>query len=210
MGIYNDKSEDRLINYYRNNYLSIFNGLQRKSVLKKVFKVLNKDFYNLYITELIFVLIVINEGKIKRSNYIDYIKMDNTALSSSENFAKFRPFSVISKSKTFLVENNLVLKYLNLQVKKKLFLNLHNNFIRKDKYLRIAEEKERKKIIRFIYNFFIFLIKKIKIYTVLKNIIYYIKYKRICNKIYVENDDILYFSNREKFFLKEVLNHNFQ
>jgi glycosyltransferase domain-containing protein len=210
MGIYNDKSEDRLINYYRNNHLSIFNGLQKKSVLKKVFKVLNRDFYNLYITELIFVLIVINEGKIKRSNYIDYIKMDNTVFSSSENFAKYRLFSVISKSKKFHFENNLVLKYLNLKEKKNLFLNLHNNLIKKDKYFRLIEEEQRRKISRFIYNLFILLIKKIKLYAVFKNIIFFLKYKSICNKIYVKNKDIIYFLKKDKFFLKNVLNHNLQ
>ena len=175
-GITNNKSEDRLINYYRNNHLSLYNGLQRKSVLQKVFRVLNKDFYNLYITELIFVLIIINEGKIKRGDYIDYFKMDNTAFSSSTNFSVFIPYSEISKSKKFSVENNLVLTYLNLKKKKKLFVEIHNKLIKKDENSRLLDEKEKKKIINIIYKLFLLFIKKIKIYNFLKNIFYFIRY----------------------------------
>ena len=71
-------------------------------------------------------------------------------------------------------------------------------------------EKEKKKIINIVYNFILFLIKKIGVYAVLKKIIYFLKYKNISYKIYVKNKDIIHFLNREKLFLKNILNNNLQ
>jgi|694.fasta_scaffold13281_4 glycosyltransferase domain-containing protein len=207
LSIRNKKSEDRLISYYKNNHLSLYNGLNRKSVLLKVFSVLNRDFHDLYITELIFVLLVINEGKIKRNNYVDYVKMDNTLLSSSSNFKKFRPYEKIIKSRKFNYENNLVLKHLDIKNKKSTFLNMHKNFIKKGSFLRIENEKNNKKISTIIYFIFKFLIKKLKIKNLLISICYYIKYKKITNKIYVKDNDITPFLKKQIFFFKNIFAH---
>lgn len=208
LSIRNKKSEDRLISYYKNNHLSLYNGLNRKSVLLKVFSVLNRDFYDLYITELIFVLLVINEGKIKRNNYVDYVKMDNSLSSSSSNFKKFRPYEIIVNSRKFNYENNLVIKHLDLKNKKSIFLNLHRNFIKKSSFLRVMNEKKNNQLSDIFYFIFKFLIKKLKMKDFLVNTFYYIKYKKITNKIYVKNNDIIFFVNKQKKFFKDILAHN--
>jgi glycosyltransferase domain-containing protein len=140
------KSPDlRLINYYKEKHSSLLNGLHRKKSLVRTFKILGtKNFYNLYITELIFCLSVVFNGKIKRKNHVDYIKMDNTHLSSSNNFQLFRPFSKICIHNKFDEENNIIfksLKFSNLKNKKN-FISLHNKFLENDKFLRIKIEKK--------------------------------------------------------------------
>jgi len=71
-------SEIRLIDFFKKKNFSIFNGLQRTKNLSKVFDFLGKrDFYNLYITELIFVLILVYLGKIKKMNFFLKIFITN-------------------------------------------------------------------------------------------------------------------------------------
>ena len=161
----------RLIEYYKKKHLSVYNGLHRKDSLLKTFKILNsKNFFNLFVTELIFCLSVIYNGKIVRMNHIDYIKMDNTNQSSSYNFFLLRPFSLISKSKEFFKENNLILKFINFYNKKnkKKFIFLHNQAVENDRVLRIEEENNNitffKKLRWIIKNIFI----KMKLYYLIK------------------------------------------
>ena len=136
----------RLIEYYKKNHLSVYNGLHRKGSLLKTFKILNsKNYFNLFVTELIFCLSVIYNGKIKRMNHIDYIKMDNTNQSSSYNFFLSRPFSLIIKSKEFSNENNLIFKSIKFfsNKNKQIFSFLHNKAIENDIVLRIEEENNQ-------------------------------------------------------------------
>ena len=96
--------------------------------------------------------------------------MDNTNQSSSYNFFVFRPFSLISKSKEFFKENNLILKFINFYNKKnkKKFIFLHNQAVENDRVLRIEEENNNitffKKLRWIIKNIFI----KMKLYYLIK------------------------------------------
>ena len=165
--------DKRLIKFYTNKHSSLFNGLHRRSSLLKTFKILGtRNFYNLFITELIFCLSVVYNGKIKRKNHIDYIKMDNTIQSSSSNFEKSKSFSKISTSSKFKEENNLILKYIkfsNLKNKEK-FIFLHNKFLKRDKYLRIRDEIIKNSSLRTIKKYIKIILIKFKIYYLLKNI----------------------------------------
>ena len=180
-------SDLRLIEYYKKKHLSLYNGLHRRESLLKTFKILNsKNFFNLFVTELIFCLSVIYNGKVARMNHVDYIKMDNTNLSSSYNFYVLRPFSLISKSKDFSEENNLIFKFLNFYNKKnkKTFNFLHQQAIENDRVFRIKEENKKVSL----FNKFKWIIKnilvKMKLYYLIK--FYYSKlfkseyfYKRV-------------------------------
>ena len=177
-------SEDRLVSYFKSSPISIFNGLNTVKSLKKVFKILGtKDFLNLYITELILVLILINEGKIKREKYIDYIKMDNDQFSSSRNFANFRPFSKIIKSNAFHKENNLIFKYLKFKNKKKLeqFKNNYNLLITKDTSARLKEEVEYNSSKRSIKKLCKYFLIKINVYYLLKYLYLFLQSEKKIN-----------------------------
>jgi glycosyltransferase domain-containing protein len=165
-------SDLRLIQYYKENHLSIYNGLHRKESLLKTFKILNsRNFLNLFISELIFCLSVIYNGKVARLNHIDYIKMDNTHLSASNNFQKLKSFSTISKTKNFKEENNIILKSIKFNNKKlkKIFIFLHNQFLEQDCVLRIEEEVKQKSFFIKLRHIFKYILTKVKIY-------YWIKY----------------------------------
>lgn len=161
----------RLIEYYKKNHLSVYNGLHRRGSLLKTFKILNsKNFFNLFVTELIFCLSVIYNGKVVRMNHVDYIKMDNTKQSSSYNFYLLRPFSLISKSKEFSKENNLIFEFINFFNKnnEKKFGFLHNQAVEKDRISRTEEENNNdtfvKKFRWIIKSIFI----KMKLYYLIK------------------------------------------
>ena len=165
-------SDLRLIQYYEEKHLSFYNGLHRKESLLKTFKILNsRNFLNLFITELIFCLSVIYNGKVARLNHIDYIKMDNTHLSASNNFENLRSFSTISKTKNFKEENNIILKSIKFIDKKlkKIFVFLHNQFLERDCVLRIEEEVKKKSFFIKLRQIFKYTLIKLKIY-------YWIKY----------------------------------
>ena len=167
-----DFSDLRLIQYYKENHLSFYNALHRRDSLLKTFKILNsRNFLNLFITELIFCLSVIYNGKVARLNHIDYIKMDNTQLSSSRNFEKLRSFSIISKTKKFQEENNMIFSSIKFfdQKAQTFFLFLHSQFLKKDTILRIKEERKKG-------NFFNKLRKTIKNILIKFKVYYLIKY----------------------------------
>ena len=163
--------ELRLIEYYKKNHLSVYNGLHRRDSLLKTFKILNsKNFFNLFVTELIFCLSVIYNGKVARMNHIDYIKMDNTNQSSSNNFYVFRPFSLISKSKEFSKENNLIFKSIKFfsNKNKQVFSFLHNEAIENDRVLRIEEENNKNSLFRKFRWLIKYILTKIKFYYIIK------------------------------------------
>ncbi len=167
----------RLIEYYKKKHLSLYNGLHRKDSLLKTFKILSsKNFFNLFITELIFCLSVIYNGKIARINQIDYIKMDNTNLSSSKNFEILRPFSMVSKTKNFKDENNMILKSVKFsnQKFKKEFETLHHNHLEIDKFLRIVEEEKKKNLLDNLRYIIKYVLIKLQIYYLIKY--FYLKF----------------------------------
>lgn len=211
--IENNNKEFRLINYLNKKTLSIFNGLHRTENLRKVFVFLGKrDFYNLYITELIYALILTYLGKIKRCDYIDYIKMDNTALSSSNNFSKSRPFSKIISSAKFSYENNLIFKFIKFKNKKNelFFKNLYYQYLDNDAKIRISEEKIFKSFSRKLRNIFKELLIKMKVFYILKKIyLIFFKSKMINKKIILLNKSIINTSKKNMIFLEFILkNYN--
>ena len=185
----------RLIEYYKKNHLSVYNGLHRRDSLLKTFKILNsKNFFNLFVTELIFCLSVIYNGKIVRMNHIDYIKMDNTNLSSSYNFFLLRPFSSISKSKEFSKENNLIFKSIKFfsNKNKQIFSFLHNKAIENDRVLRIEEENNKG-------SFF----KKFR--WIIKNILIEMKLYYLIKYFYLKLFKSNYFYKRVVVFDKRII-----
>jgi glycosyltransferase domain-containing protein len=169
--ISSNSSDIRLIEYYKKKYLTIYNALHRKESLLKTFKILNsRSFFNLLVTELIFCLSVIYNGKVAKINHIDYIKMDNTNFSSSRNFQLMRPFSVISKREEFHVENNLIFKSIKFynEKLKSIFISLHNQFIERNKVFLIEEEIKNKLITKKIRSLLKCFLIKLKIYYLVK------------------------------------------
>jgi glycosyltransferase domain-containing protein len=204
-----DQADDRLIQFFKNKNVTVFNGLFTRESLKKTFKILGKrDFYNLYITELILCLKIVNEGKIKRLNQIDYIKMDNTEFSSSNNFTKLRPFSRIVLSKNFKIENDLIFEHLDFKNKDKLILfkKLYKDFINRDKRLRLIDEKKKHSLSKI----FITTTKKLLIFFGLFSRLKLIKYKfksKITNReIMIINENLIQATNKEIKFFKELIN----
>jgi glycosyltransferase domain-containing protein len=185
----------RLIEYYKKKHLSVYNGLHKKNSLLKTFKILNsKNFFNLFVTELIFCLSVIYNGKIARMSHIDYIKMDNTNQSSSYNFFLLRPFSLISKSKDFSKENNLIFKFLNFNNKKnkKTFNFLNHQAVENDRVLRIEEENNND-------TFF----KKFRL--IIKNILIEMKLYYVIKYFYLKLFKSNYFYKRVVVFDKSLI-----
>lgn len=170
----------RLIEYYKKKHLSFYNGLHRKKSLLKTFKILNsRNFFNLFVTELIFCLSVIYNGKVARINQIDYVKMDNTNQSSSKNFETLRPFSMISKAKNYKNENNIIFRSIKFSNKKfkKQFETLHQKHLENDKFLRIAGEEKKKNFLNKIRFIFKFILIKLNIYYLIK--FFYLKFFKV-------------------------------
>ena len=204
----NKNREIRVIDYFKNKNISNFNGLHRTENLRKVFDFLGKrDFYNLYITELIFVLILIYLGKVKRSNDIDYIKMDNTSFSSSNNFSKFRPFSKIISSNKFSYENNLIFKFVKFKDEHNeyLFKKLYYQFLNNDARIRIYEEKVYKSFLRKFRNNLKKLLINLKVFFYIKKMyLIFFKSKMINKKIILLNENIIKASKKNMKFLEFI------
>jgi len=205
--ILNNSPADRLVNFYKYQNLTFYNGLQRTAVIKKIFQILNKDFFNLWITELIFNLYLVYKGKIKRFNYIDYIKMDNTQLSSSYNFGKFRKFSNIIKSSRYNFENNLVIKYFKFKKKFNVISALHNNFIIKNENARLLEEKRQSNLLVILLNYFREFLQILGIKHILKYFLYNFRCKSISRAIYIKDKNV-FFSENDKLLLKKIYEFN--
>ena len=211
------KSSDlRLVEYYKNKHTSIYNALHRRDSLLKTFKILGtRNFCNLYITELIFCLSVIYNGKIARTDCIDYIKMDNTDQSSSNNYGLTRPFSIISSSKEFKEENNLILKSIKFRNKqqKKRFISLHNQFLKKDQFMRIQHEIRRDSFLKKLKKKIKFILIKSKIYYLLKYFyLYFFKSYYVYKHIMIIDKSIICFIKKNKKEFNKIVdfNHNYK
>jgi glycosyltransferase domain-containing protein len=205
-------SEDRLISFYKNKNISIFNGLFKTNAIKDAFEILGKrDFYNLYITELILNLAIINIGKVKRENYIDYVKMDNTQFSSSRNFINIRPFSKIIKSQKFDEENNLIFNYLRFSSPKKsaFFKKLYESNLTRDSNIRLKEEKIYNSFTRMIRDLVKKFLVNLNIYYLIKNFYLYFKSKTVISPgIFVLNNSIITASKKNVKFFESILSFN--
>jgi len=163
---------------------SNYNCLHKTENLKIIFKFLYElNSYNLWITELIFIIMSAYFGKIKRVNYITYIKMANIEVSSSYAYFKYINFFYLISSKNFANDNYAVQDFLDNIISKEnqgkleKEINIHlSNF-----YNQITVEyfKEHKLINKFKKN--IPLKKILKFFFLfIKNLKYYKKFNIIC------------------------------
>ena len=150
------------INEALSNMYSNYNVLHRTKSLLKVFKYLNqKKFTNLYITEFIFVLTSLLNGKCNRFNHIEYIKIDNIKHSSSNDFGKKFKFSKIINTIEYENENNFFFEILNIEtnINNKDFEEIKKNvknYLEDDKKYRLNQEivdNKKFKIREFIKKF---------------------------------------------------------
>lgn len=108
-----NSSFERVINVLR-NMQSNWNCLHRTNNLMKSFSLINKiDYRSYHETELLFILSSFYYGKINRFNHIEYIKIDNTEFSSSENFSKNNNYINIISSKNYSLENYAFFAFFN-------------------------------------------------------------------------------------------------
>lgn len=107
-------SENKVFHRLKNmisNMQSNYNCLHRTRNLNLIFKKLFElDFKNFHETELFFVLYSVYFGKVNRFNHIEYIKVDNTKFSSSNNFLLNRNYFDILSSNKFTYENYSIMK----------------------------------------------------------------------------------------------------
>ena len=99
--------------------------------------------------------------------------MDNTIQSSSYNFQLSRPFSLISKTKKFIEENNLIFKSIKFYNKKyrRIIMKLHDKSLERDMSLRIKEETKRKSVLKKGRSLLKYILIKLKGYIVKKETI---------------------------------------
>lgn len=147
---YNQNEAVSRINLSLNTMYSNYNVLHRTRSLLNIFYYLNqKNFINLYITEFVFVLTSLLNGKCNRFNHIEYIKIDNINYSSSSDFAKKFKFSKIIETKEYENENNFIFEILNKestfskQNLKDVRINV-KNYLENDKIYRLNEEAIQK------------------------------------------------------------------
>ena len=201
--------EKRLINYLKFCNTSLWNGLHRVSNTKKIFKILNKNFYNFPITETIFNLMTVRLGKILIPNYIDYIKMDNTELSSSSNFEKLKLSRNLFNQKKIDYDNFFFLRYLKLKNQNSEFLSLYNKKLEENKNSELFNEKNKKKIKQQLINLIRLILIKIRLRFFFKYIMYSFKYKKISKKIFVVNKEIIFLIKKNITFLSNIYNYNY-
>lgn len=201
--------EKRLIKYLKFSNTSLWNGLHRVSNTKKIFKILNKNFYNFYITETIFNLMTMRLGKILIPNYIDYIKMDNTEYSSSYNFGKLRFFKNLFDQKKIDYDNYFFLKKLKLKNKISEFLSLYNKKLEENKKSETFYFNNKKKIQQQLINLIRLILTKIRLKFFFKYIMYSFKYKKISKKIFVVNKEIISLIKKNVTFLNKIYNYNY-
>ena len=200
----------RLIESLKNMY-SNYNVLHRTENLKKNFQNLNKiNFRNLYITELIFVLTSLLQGKSNRFNHIEYIKCDNVEFSSSKNFIKTNKFSEIISSINYKMENDFFLEILKKetelsQIDYQQVKNYLEKYIEDDKYYRLDQERILEKKFKFRE-----ILKKIlgNNYIMLKKIFLQIKSFKINKKNIFTNNKYYKFNQEELKFLNKIYEEN--
>ena len=201
--------EKRLINYVKFCNTSLWNGLHKVSNTKKIFKILNKNFYNFQITETIFNLMTVRLGKILVPNYIDYIKMDNTEFSSSSNFEKLRLSRNLFDQKKINYDNLFFLKYLKLKNHNSEFLSLYNKKLEENKNSESFNANNKKKIKQQLINLIRLILIKIRLKFFFKYIMYSFKYKKISKKIFVVNKEIIFLIKKNITFLNKIYNYNY-
>jgi glycosyltransferase domain-containing protein len=205
--ILNKNHDERLLNFVKYPQVSLWNGLHRVSNMKIVFKILNRNFYNLHATEKIFQFMVVSFGKIKFLNIIDYVKIDNTEFSSSFNFEKFLPFKTLVKSKKYYYENYFYIKYLKLRKKYKEFIYYYNKNFEESKRVRLIDESSKNKLIYKLINLIRLITEKLNVKYILKFIIYSFKYKTISKGIFLKENN-LFFTRNDQLFLKKIYDFN--
>jgi len=98
---------------------SNYNCLHKTKNLKIIFKLIYElNSNNLWITEFIFIIISAYFGKIKRTNYITYIKMANIEVSSSYAYFKYINLFDLITSKNFAKDNYFVQDFLYKNISK--------------------------------------------------------------------------------------------
>ena len=138
--------------------------------------------------------------------------MNNTELSSSNNFSKFRRFSKIISSVKYSYENNLIFKFIKFKNKKNeyFFKNLYYEFLDNDARIRISEEKIYRSYSRKLRNIFRELLIKIKVFYILKKMyLIFFKSKMVNKNIAILNKNIINTSKKNMKFLEFILkNYN--
>ena len=161
--------------YLNSNY----NTLHTKKSLIKIFKFLKmKKFKNLYITELVIYLYSLLNGKSKRFDHLEYLKLDNTQYSASKNFEKDYIKNIVF-NKTFSQENYYLINFLNKKFSSRLkqynvFKNLYFQHLLKDFNIRLEKQNKlilfiRKKISNSFFGYYIKFLYKFSKYYNLKN-----------------------------------------
>jgi glycosyltransferase domain-containing protein len=178
--------------YLNSNY----NTLHTKKSLIKIFKFLKmKKFKNLYITELVIYLYSLLNGKCKRFDHVEYLKLDNTQYSASKNFEKNYLKNIVF-SKTFSQENYYFINFLNKFFlsnckKYKTFKNLYFDHLLKDLNIRLEKQNRiiffiRKKITNSFFGYYIKFLYKFSKYYNLNNINIFFD-KKGCKRILIND-----------------------
>ena len=192
-----------------NNMQSNWNCLHRTSDLSKTFKLMNDiNFQNYIESELLFILSSFYSGKIKRFDHIEYIKVDNTFFSSSENFSKQNNYLKIISSKTYSYENYAFLELFKKKFSNKELQTLENNLseflIKANKY-RFNEiyPTTIKKLTRHLRHIIKIFLKSVNLFYLCK--IIYAKiffFKTVEDNVYSKSLHVKEIINKEKSFLK--------
>lgn len=176
--ILNKNHEERLINLLKFPQVSLWNALHRVSNMKTIFKILNRNFYSLHATEKVFQFLVTSIGRIKILSSIDYIKIDNTVLSSSFNFEKFLPYKNLIKSKKYYYDNYFYIKHLKLKKRYKEFMYFYNKNFEENKRLLIINQLTKDKLTYKFINLTRLIAEKFNIKYILKFFVYSLNTKK--------------------------------
>ena len=210
---YTDNSRYKRILKLLNNMQSNWNCLHRTKDINKIFKLTTTIDYRSYLeTELLFIMASFYYGKINRFNHVEYIKIDNTEFSSSENFSKNSDYLDIISSLSYSMENYAFIHFFkknfsNKQIK--IIEVILNKFLRnsnKERFDKIYPSIKNK-----INNFLRMIVKcillKLNLFSLIKKIfirIFYIKSKNI--NFYNKSSDISFISQKNiNFFNKLIL-----
>ena len=189
---------------------SNYNCLHKTENLREIFKYLYElNSNNLWVTELIFILMSAYFGKIKRVSSLTYIKMANIDVSSSYAYFKYINIFSFMTSKNFAKDNYDIAQFLNEKdhginkenLSKEININLSNFY----KQI-ITEYFYEKKIIHLIRSKMP-LKKFIKFfYLILK----YFRYSKIFNILCKTNlsNQLLLKNDKEIKFVINFLNNN--
>ena len=210
----NNSRFKRVINLLR-NMQSNWNCLHRTNNLLKTFGLINKiEYKSFQETELLFILSSFYFGKIKRFNHIEYIKIDNTKFSSSENFSKKTNYIDIISSKNYSFENYAFLFYFKKYLTSKQNLLLEktlNTFLAKENIERIEKiyPSTKIKLINCLIFYIKTILKKTNTFNLTKKI--YIKFTLSKNQfinIYYKSEYVRQITNKNLDFFKKLMIFN--